>query len=388
MKIDKSNYRHWLYLAIFTVNVCFALVLRALCGGNKNKVILYGHKLNGNLKAIQDHALTLDGGPELLFLTMDPGYYRTLKTQGRPVLSGLNPLHMFSLASAYALISDHGLHSLSLLLKFSDMKFVDVWHGIPFKGFDAEDFRVQHQYDEVWVPSGRLRDLYVTRFGFSPDIVHVTGYARTDELVVPRLTREHVVQRLGIPTDGKVVLFAPTWQQDDSQRSIFPFGLEESAFLHRINEFCETHGAVCILRKHLNVRGSEQAEYPRVFFRSYEDFPEAEEVLIASDVLVCDWSSIAFDYLLLDRPTLFLDVPPPFRKGFSLDASYRFGKIVDGMDDLLVALQAVLSAPEDYWRDFGLNHQKVRQEIYERLADGCVAGRCYERLVSMSAASS
>ena len=28
--------------------------------------------------------------------------------------------------------------------------------------------------------------------------------------------------------------------------------------------------------------------------------------------------SIAFDYLLLDRPTLFLDIPAPFKKGFSL----------------------------------------------------------------------
>jgi len=40
--------------------------------------------------------------------------------------------------------------------------------------------------------------------------------------------------------------------------------------------------------------------------------------LLASDVLICDRSSIPFDHLLLDRPTLFRDLPAPSRNGFSL----------------------------------------------------------------------
>src|SRR5690606_40302310 len=60
------------------------------------------------------------------------------------------------------------------------LRFFDVWHGIPFKGFDADDFRVQHRYDECWVASPLLRDLYIQRFGFEPQRVVATGYARTD----------------------------------------------------------------------------------------------------------------------------------------------------------------------------------------------------------------
>ena len=66
---------------------------------------------------------------------------------------------------------------------FGDLAFFDVWHGIPFKGFDAEDFRVQRHYDETWVASPLLRDLYVDRFSFEPERVVPTGYARTDRLV-------------------------------------------------------------------------------------------------------------------------------------------------------------------------------------------------------------
>ena len=384
MKIDKSNLRHWLYLAVFTMNVCMVLLLRVFWYGKTNIVILYGHKLNGNLKAIQDYALGVPEGPELHFLTMDPSYYQALKSQGKPVLFGLHPLHMLKLVTAYALISDHGLHSLILLLKFSDMKFVDVWHGIPFKGFDENDFRVQHQYDEVWVTSEKLKQLYSERFGFSEAVLKVTGYARTDVLIRDGVDRREIRARLGIPTEyNKVVLFAPTWQQDDKSRSIFPFGIDESEFLHQMNEFCQAQDAICILRKHLNVKSGSQSDYARILYCSYEDYPDAEEVLLASDILICDWSSIAFDYLLLDRPTFFLDVPPPFRKGFSLGFSYRFGHIVLDMEAMFLTLAIYLHAPEQYRARFVSEHDRIRGEIYGNMADGHAAERCYVRLVGL-----
>ncbi|TCJ14739.1 CDP-glycerol--glycerophosphate glycerophosphotransferase [Parasulfuritortus cantonensis] len=385
MKIDKSNPLHWLYLAAFTVNAALVLVARWFRRGGRDAVILYGHKLNGNLKAILAHAATVAGGPRLFFLTMDPVYYRALKKAGHPVLLGLNPLHMFRLAGAYALVSDHGLHALILLLKFSDLKFVDVWHGIPFKGFDRDDFRVQQRYDEVWVASELLRKLYIGRFGFRPEVVKVTGYARTDGLVDGGVGRGRVLEKLGIADPGmKIVLFAPTWQQDDANRSIFPFGVEEDAFLARLNAFCLEHGAVCVLRKHLNTRSGSEKVWERVLHRPYEDYPDAEEILLVSDCLICDWSSIAFDYLLLDRPTLFLDVPPPFRKGLSLDASYRFGQVVGDMDTMFSTLGHCLGDPEAYRRQHGATYRRVRQQIYGDMADGQAAERCYIRLLNLA----
>ena len=78
------------------------------------------------------------------------------------------------LASANAIVSDHGLHAMQPLLSLSNLKFFDVWHGIPFKGFDADDFRVQHRYDETSVASPLLAELYVTRFRFDTVWLNVT----------------------------------------------------------------------------------------------------------------------------------------------------------------------------------------------------------------------
>src|SRR3546814_15652470 len=113
----------------------------------------------------------------------------------------------------------------------ADLLFFDVWHGIPFKGFDADDFRLQHRYDEIWVASDLHRDLYIEKFGFHKSQVVVTGYARTDCLVTDGKGNAKIRRRLGLPPEGRLLLFAPTWSQDAEGRSIFPFSESVKSFL-------------------------------------------------------------------------------------------------------------------------------------------------------------
>jgi CDP-glycerol glycerophosphotransferase len=109
-------------------------------------------------------------------------------------------------------------------------------------------------------------------------------------------------------------------------------------------------------------------------------FPDTEAILLASDVLVCDWSSIAFDFLLLRRPTVFLDVPPPFRKGFSLGPEYRFGAIARDLPELMRQLETCVGEPEAYWRVHAGTYQSIRHQVYGDKADGHSAARCIARL--------
>src|SRR3546814_12602991 len=81
-----------------------------------------------------------------VFVTMDPAYHRTLKAAGIRSQWACGIDCAVLLSQAAALISDHGLHALQPLhsmYRRADLLFFDVWHGIPFKGFDADDFRFQ-----------------------------------------------------------------------------------------------------------------------------------------------------------------------------------------------------------------------------------------------------
>jgi len=384
VKINKRSARHWILLFQFFANVMCALFLRAWKREfRRGVVVLYGHKLNGNLLALYEALRERHSGEfEVVFLTLDRTYFHELTARGERCVLATSPACVGWLRRADALISDHGLHALMPLLLFSDMKFFDVWHGIPFKGFDADDFRPQHRYDEVWVSSPSVRALYIERFGFPAKIVHATGYARTDRLVNRSADVDAIRRDLGIePTNtDRLVLFAPTWKQDARNRSLYPFGLDEQAFLSALSQLGERLGATFLLRAHLNSGDVANDAFERIVSVPHARYPDAERVLLASDILVCDWSSIAFDYLVLDRPTIFLDVEPPFAKGFSLDAGNRFGAIAGSMEQLLDLLERYLLDPTAYTREFAGKGAQVRARVYGDCADGHAAERCIARL--------
>lgn len=389
MKIDKRNPLHWLYLLLFGVNVAVAILLRPMLHRRRcGKLLLYGHKRNGNLLAIHDWVL--EHRPEDLdmhYLTMDPIYYGELRRQGIPSVLAISPSAVRWLATADAVISDHGLHAMRFMIGATDMKFFDVWHGIPFKGFDAEDFRLQHLYDGVLVASQLLKTIYVNRFGFQRHVVHATGYARTDVLVENRGDPRAMRANAGLPEDRRVVVFAPTWRQDARNRSIYPFGLSEQDFLQALGGVVSRHDAVLVLRTHLNCK--EATNHPNeVIAYPSSIWPNTERLLLATDVLICDWSSIAFDFLLLDRPAIFLDVAPPFNKGLSMEGRFRVGDHVASLEGLCRSVELALSDPASYLANYRESMKEARAEVYESYADGTSAKRCVERLREVMKSSS
>jgi CDP-glycerol glycerophosphotransferase len=384
MKIDKRNPAHWLALSLFGLNVVLAILLRRFRRQRpRPRVILYGHKLNGNLFAIYRHLRAdTECGFDVYFLTMDCQYHHELRRRGESTLLATSPACIAVLATAEAVISDHGLHVLKLMLGQADLKFFDVWHGIPFKGFDADDFRLQHRYDEVWVASPLLARMYVERYGFDAKKVKVTGYARTDRLIRRDEDTLAIKRGLGLdgPDVGKIVLFAPTWKQDVNGRSIYPFGLSEQQFLGALSGLACRTASTFVVRTHLNSGARADRAWPRVEQRPHATFPDTEQLLLISDVLVCDWSSIAFDYLLLERPTIFLDVVAPFAKGFSLGAKYRFGPAVKDLESLLQVVECFLNYPSHYQLAFGKRAARIRQDVYGESATGTATSNCVIQL--------
>lgn len=383
MKIDRNNPLHWLWLALSGGVVCLARLLRSLAGKPAQPLVfLYGHKLNGNLLALYEYHVALaEPGFELRFLTMDPAYYRALRRQGVAVSLSSAPGTILQLARARVIVSDHGLHVLKFLRGCSGLAFVDVWHGIPYKGFDAEDFAPLHHYDEVWVASPLMEGLYAGRYGFSPAQVHVTGYARTDVLVDGEATTPCAgLLPPSVPASRPLVLFAPTWKQDVDGRSLYPFGLDETGFLALLDTLAEETGCHFLLRMHLNAAPVRSAPAANVTPVPASHYPDTERLLLHSDVLISDWSSILFDYLLLRRPAIFLDVPPPFRKGFSLGPEYRHGRIVADVEALVAAVREAVLDPDRFLAEHQERQAKLREEVYGAFADGQASRRCHERL--------
>lgn len=385
MKINKKNPRHWYYLALQAFFTWVAIALRPLLRKPPSHiVILYGHQFAGHLGAIYDH---WDGtGPsdlECHFLSLDPDPVLADRSADVNILYCHRIRDMLTVARASAMITDHGLHMMVPLVHFTNLKFIDVGHGIPFKGYDEQDFRLQRHYSEIWTSSEGLSDLYAWKC-HCEGLVYSLGAPRTDKFVNASNQGHPFRTFAGISPETPIILYAPTWQQDDRGRALVPFGQNEEGFLKALSNFCKESGAVLVFRSHQNAVFPE-LPYERIIFCPQSEYPDTEELLLATDFLISDWSSIVFDFMVLDRPTIFLDVPPPFAKGCTLGAEYRFGHIVGNMNELMTALGTYVQDPDDYMNEYGGKHRDVKAFAYDDNADGHTSERCISRMQELLA---
>lgn len=385
MKIDRSNPRHWLLLLAQCANTLLGILYRKVTPKpQRAHVVFYGHQYAGNIKALYEQ---WQASPVKAFdcycLFLDPAAAAATQARGVNVLRCHNTGDMLKAAQADIIVSDHGLHTMSLLLQLSDVTFVDVWHGIPFKGFSPKDFAVQHRYNEVWVSSPLLKTLYTAQLGFAADAVLPMGYARADKLFSRSAPETSFKSIRNIEAGKKLVLYAPTWEHDDQSRSQMPFGQTSDNFFSSLANTCEQNDAVLVVRSHLNT-SIEPGSFENVIFCPMSEFPDTESLLQETDILLCDWSSIAFDFLAAEKPTIFLDVKPPFKEGYSLGPEYRFGAVVKNISELNSRLAEALATPAHYWDEFGSSHQSITQAVYGKNIDGNAGARQLERLAMLA----
>lgn len=385
MKINRKNPEHIAALAASSINsiiaVCARLIIRKK---PKDKVIIfYGHTLNGNLKAFYDYLLKKRGYAPY-FLVLDKHYYRRLKKQNKDqqrLLSALSIKDMLFVAKADAFITSHGLHMFFILRFLTNIKFIDVWHAVSYKGFSENGFNHLHRHDQSWVSSEDMKKLYVERYGFKREQIEVTGYGRTDQLVNGSLSVQKIINKYKIPKAKKYVLIAPTWKQDDSGRSLLPFGVDQEIFFGDIDKIAKKNSAHIIFRTHLNSTDDfDTTNLTSTSFMPYSKYEVVEDFLYIADVLVTDWSSVGIDFLPLKRPTIFLDVQAPFKHGFNMGSEHRFGDVVASFTDFKEALSSNLRSPESFIKRHSRQMKISIRVAYGDTLDGHSCDRYYANL--------
>lgn len=374
MRVNRSNPKHLFVLGVTLLNTLAGLILRPFKDKKTQPtIILHGHKLNGNLLALFK-LLNDDKNYQIYYLCFNSSYKKQLILdygKNKQILSATNFFDMKIVARSDCIVTSHGFRFSTILKKFTDIKFIDVWHGIPYKGYKKDDFKNKHDYDGVFVSSEYVKKMYIQKFGFPNDIIKVTGYGRTDTLIRNNLTKEQIRTKYKLPKANKYLLIAPTWKQDERSRSILPFKTDPNIFFEKINESAKENKFHVILRTHINSNDDFGLnKFSNISFYPYSKFEQAEDFLLISDVLVSDWSSIVFDYLVLDRPTIFLDVPPPFKNGFSFGPEYRFGEIVGSLDVLIRSIETCMANPKNYLNKNSKKIINTKSVVYGNTLDG------------------
>jgi len=214
-------------------------------------------------------------------------------------------------------------------------KSVQLWHGTPLKKLELaqghqtltpgssyaqrlidEGLRPNKNYDVVIATSDESKQTMKTVFSDAREIA-VTGYPRNDVLLgAPWLGTLNVeyVRRIKRELDFQFLfLYLPTYRQEASRElDLFAhYGFDANA----VNQTLRELNAILIIKTHLYFKAypfdgqadsdSEGARFERIFTLSDEDLPDIYPLLRETAVLITDYSSVFFDYLLLDRPIVF-----------------------------------------------------------------------------------
>lgn len=206
-------------------------------------------------------------------------------------------------------------------------------------------------------------------FGFSNNQLKVTGYARSD-IVAKKADspdeRRSLFSLFGINTkyiNHKVILFAPTWKINQNHENTL-LGQHLGTILSRLQEFAHKNNALVVFRPHLNTDlPKSDTKFSNLKIIASSDFPDTENLLRISDILVTDWSSIYTDFLATKRPTIFLGTPPDF-DGAALKPEDRAGRKVKDFDGLAESLKYALRNPLEYLHEFGDEHTKVTEKAW------------------------
>ena len=146
-------------------------------------------------------------------------------------------------------------------------------------------------------------------------------------------------KKYNISKDKKIILYAPTFRDEEKYNNVFNY-LDVEEFNRQLgNEY------VLALRLHPKIKNfykediSSKGQYIDV-----SGYESEQELMLISDVLITDYSSIMIEYSILDKPTVFftydLDEYLANERGFYYDFKTTVpGPIVHTSDELIAAIK-------------------------------------------------
>ena len=290
------------------------------------------------------------------------------------------------------MVISHGSDASYFFPYFLDVKsknIINLWHGIPLKrmslqvkGIRESKSRNRFQkFSSICAASTFEQFLLASCFDIHIDDVWVTGTPRNDYLLYPNneLLQEHPY------LNKKVILYAPTWREYGERSSFFPFKDKD---LERLNAFLETQDSYLLIRGHREemeriTENYGEKKLSRILPAHQEILPDAQRLLAHVDVLVTDYSSIYLDFLLLDKPMIFipydLEEYQSYR-GFLFDyESHTPGDKVGTQAEFMESLDRALNKPE-----FGAIERAQMKNLFHTHQDGKSSERIIAHINKMN----
>jgi CDP-glycerol glycerophosphotransferase len=274
-----------------------------------------------------DGTRRMSGSPRAMFEDMKRNYpdyqvyfiTQTPKRKGEILPNTLRTLLIF-LRARYA-VSSNAPSDFGLFRWSRRKTVIATWHAISLKAVGHAQrgrtklgryFLQRYIYSiAAHIASSRFDAAILSLMFGVGDRIFLTGQPRNDHLLDYQSTgKENLKRHLnGISGNETVILYAPTFRderfgQEGMRVRLFPFEDFDNDYFTR---FLSENNIIVLVRMHAAdaVTGLE-IDNSRVIEFGHNACPDINVVLGDLDFIITDYSSICYDFLLLNRPMMFI----------------------------------------------------------------------------------
>lgn len=302
---------------VFISYLCLSPIIFLIClifPINKNKIVfmqMQGCGYGCSPKYIAEELLGRNMDYDMVWEVLDVNANNNLPNKIRPVkYYSIRGIYEFATAKAWVINSSMTM----LMFKRKKQICMQTWHGFgPKKGRPETNGFIISTLRKIYVKMAAKKvDIYLSRsklqeeLEFVGDPVHLyngpfleVGTPRIDILVNrPEDVRGIVCQRLNISSDKKILLYAPTF------RKLFNRFDSDINWDKCVSALKKKFGGdwVVLIRMHPLVADKNlDSNLPGVELINASYYPDMQELLLVSDILITDYSSCSFDFALTKR---------------------------------------------------------------------------------------
>lgn len=315
----------------------------------KNRVVFegwWGDKYHCNPRALYEYIDKNEPNYECIWIFKDES--TPIEGNAKKVRKNTLKYHYYMATSKYFV---NNVNFSDSFVKRDGMVEIQTMHGTPLKtlGLDVPGelptqehvdkfLRRCGRWDHLVVQSDRVAEITKSCFAYKKNYLKL-GYPRNDVLFSEDKEEicSNVKKELGIPDNKKVILYAPTWRVKNK----FDMKLDLDRFSEELSD-----EYVLLLRVHPFAAKGLKSYMLNDFVKDASDYESIEKLFLITDILITDYSSLMFDYAILNKPMLFftydLETYKNNLRGFNLDFEEEApGPLLETSDEVIDAIKNI-----------------------------------------------
>lgn len=328
----------------------------------------YGKKYADNSKALYTYTIK-SGGRKCIWICNDKKIYNQLKSEKLPVamknsIAGI--YYQLKAAVAFSCVGDLDFNRYLL----GNCIHIELWHGVgggkkiglDDKGYLAEESKIRKKICRALekVPlrkhyfvatSQEMKRIFQSAFQLDDEHIIMAGQARNDMFYDKNYCPKTISKKEF--RNKKIILYMPTHRKQGKVN----IDCGHLFDLKKIETFCEKNDCVFVIKKHFYHKSEKEnlTQYNNIIDITNTEV-DTNELLLIADILISDYSSVATDFLLLNRPILYYCYDLYDYMKEDRDLYWEYEKITPGIkattfDELFDELKDIVEKKKDNYKE-------------------------------------